>query len=416
MSHEAWPSIGIACDSALVTDAGRDRTGALDAMLRLDHPRKVAAAAWASEHVPDRSPTFDRARWRAAAEFGVLALKTPVADGGTGASTIDALLTFEGLGLGSADGGFVFALASQVFAMQTALVESGTAAHRAEWLPRLCSGTALGAFAMSEPAVGSDVASITTTITPDGDGWILEGEKAWVTLGPLADVVVVFATTDPGKGRWGITALLVPTDTPGVEIGPIEAKSGLGSCPFGRLRFRGCRLGADALMGPPGAGAAVFSSAVEAERAFLYAAQLGVMERHLERSIHRARSRVQFGKPIGAFQAVSHRIADMKLRHEAARMLVYKAGALHDRGESVAIAAALAKLQTSESAITSALDAVRIFGAEGYTVETGLEHDLRDAVGGLAYSGTSDIQRNIVAGLLGVDRPIRPGRQEPVRQ
>ena len=343
----------------------------------------------------------------------MLGTRTPVVYGGEGGSSIDALLTFEGLGLGAVDGGLVFALASQVFATQTALIESGSDRQRADWLPRLCSGEAIGAFAMSEPDAGSDVASITTTIAPDGAGWRLDGEKAWVTLGPVADFVIVFATADPAKGRWGITSLLVPTSTPGVEIGPTEAKSGLESCPFGRIRFDGCRLGADALIGPVGAGASVFSSAVEAERAFLYAAQLGVMERHLDRTIHRARSRVQFGKPIGAFQAVSHRIADMKVRHEAARLLVYKAGALHDRGDSVALAAALAKLQTSESAVTTALDAVRIFGAEGYTEAAGLEHDLRDAVGGLAYSGTSDIQRNIVAGLLGVDRPIRRGRGEP---
>ena len=182
---------------------------------------------------------------------------------------------------------------------------------------------------------------------------------------------------------------------------------GLHSCPFGQLTFHGCTVGPEAVLGKPGAGASIFGDAVESERAFLYAAQLGAMERVIDNAVARARERQQFGVPIGSFQAVSHRIAEMKLRHEAARLLIYKAAALADRGQQVALAAALAKLQTSEMAVLSALDSIRIHGAEGYTVAGGVEFELRDAVGGLAYSGTSDIQRNIVARLLGVDRPVR---------
>jgi alkylation response protein AidB-like acyl-CoA dehydrogenase len=232
--------------------------------------------------------------------------------------------------------------------------------------------------------------------------------KSWVTLGPVCDVVIVFATTDPAKGRWGITAFLVEANSPGLCRGPAQAKMGLRSCPFGSLELDGCVVGDDAVLGSPGAGASVFADAVESERAYLYAAQLGAMERVLDSSIERARQRQQFGAPIGTFQAVAHRIAEMKLRHEAARLLVFKAAALADRGKPVALAAALAKLQTSEMAVLSALDAIRIHGAEGYTEAGGIEFELRDAVGGLAYSGTTDIQRNIVARLLGVDRPVRP--------
>jgi alkylation response protein AidB-like acyl-CoA dehydrogenase len=393
---------------AVVDLAGGEPATFLDAMLDVDHLRKAAAADWARTHLRSRTASFDRARWRAAASAGVLGLRTPVALGGSGRSAVDSLLTLEGLGLGTDDAGLVFALASQVFAMQTALVESGTPDQQSTWLPRLCSGDAIGCFAMTEPDTGSDTAAITTTAVPlAGGSFRIDGEKAWVTLGPVADVVIVFASTDSTKGRWGITAFLVPLDTPGVVVGEVETKSGLHSCPFGRIRFDGCVVGADAVMGKPGAGSAIFTSAVEAERAFLYAAQLGAMERTMEAAVHRARSREQFGRPIGQFQAVSHRIADMKLRHEASRLLVYKAAALHDRGASVTMAAALAKLQTSESAITSAVDAIRIHGAEGYTEAAGVEMDLRDAVGGLAYSGTSDIQRNIVARMLGVERPVR---------
>jgi alkylation response protein AidB-like acyl-CoA dehydrogenase len=385
-----------------------DATAGIEALLDDAHPHKIAASRWAAEHLGDRNDGFDRARWRQAAEYGVLGLRTPAELGGSGASIVDTLLTFEGLGHGCPDSGFVFALASQVFAMQTALVGSGSPDQHATWLPRLCAGDAIGAFAMSEPAAGSDTAAITTTVAIGDDEIVIDGTKAWVTLGPVCDVVIVFATTDPALGRWGLTAVLVPIETPGVSVGPVEAKAGLKSCPFGTLTFDRCTLPRAAVLGAPGAGGAIFAQAVEAERAFLYGAQLGVMARTLERTIARAQQRTQFGRRIGEFQAVSHRIAEMKLRYEIARLLVYKAAILADRGESVTMAAALAKLHTSEAAVASALDAVRIHGAEGYTEAAGIEIELRDAVGGLAYSGTSEIQRNVVAGLLGVDRPPRP--------
>lgn len=389
-----------------MADAAAD-TATLEALLNVAHPLKVDTAAWARELCP-RGDQFDRDAWRAAAERGVLGVLVPKELGGGGASVVEALLVFEGLGLGCADNGFVFALSSQVFAMQRALLRAATPTQLERWLGPLISGDALGAFAMSEPAAGSDTAAIATTATPlDGGGFRLDGIKSWVSLGPVCDVVIVFATTDAALGRWGISAFLVDAATPGLARGPVDAKMGLHSCPFGQLSFDGCTVGPDAVLGNPGAGASIFADAVESERAFLYAAQLGAMERVIDGAVARARERHQFGVPIGTFQAVSHRIAEMKLRHEAARLLIYKAAALADRGAPVALAAALAKLQTSEMAVLSALDSIRIHGAEGYTVAGGVESELRDAVGGLAYSGTSDIQRNIVARLLGVDRPLR---------
>ena len=384
-------------------------TAAADALLRLDHPRKAAAAEWATRVLGTPSDTFDRERWGAAAEFGVQGLTAPTELGGSGLTMVESLLTFEGLGLGALDNGAVFALSAQVFAMQSALLAAGSAEQKKRWVPELCRGRAIGAFAMSEPDVGSDTASITTRATPLPDGgYRLDGVKTWVTLGTVCDVVVVFATTDPALKRWGITAFLVDARQAGVSAGPEIRKLGLDSCPFTTLSFEDCRVGPDAILGAPGAGASIFSGAVNAERAFLYAAQLGATERTIDLCVSRARNRIQFGQSIGSFQAVAHRIADMKLRHEAARLLVYKAAILSDLGRDVTMAAALAKVQTSEAAVQSALDAVQIFGAEGFTVAAGVERDLRDAIGGLSYSGTSDIQRNVIASLLGVDRPPHP--------
>ena len=388
--------------------SGFDHRITVEAMLDLEHPRKLAAADWARQALAGDADGFDRARWRRAAGFGVQALTIPAAYGGAEASGVEAMLTFEGLGLGCGDNGSVFALASQVFPSQMSIARFGSDAQRERWLPGLCDGSLVSSFAMSETGAGSDTGAIATTATLLDDGsYRLDGEKAWVTLGPVCDVVIVFATTQPGSGWWGLTAFLVDADAEGVVFGEVEPKMGMRSCPFGRLRLDGCIVNADQILGGVGAGGSLFSAAVEAERAFLYAAQLGSMERVLDRTIQRARSREQFGQPIGGFQAIAHRVVEMKLRHESSRLLLYAAAAKYDRGEPVAMAAALAKLQTSEMAVQSALDAMRIHGAEGYTDACGIEVELRDAVGGLAYSGTSEIQRNIVARLLKIDRPLR---------
>lgn len=381
---------------------------ALAAMLDDAHPIKMAAAEFARTSLTNIGPDeFDMSRWVAAAKFGIQGLMIPTDYGGQGKTAVEGALTFEGLGLGTNDNGFVFALAAQSFAMQRALITAGTETQRKRWLPELAAGKAVGCFAMSEPAVGSDTGAIGTTATPTDTGYVLNGTKAWVTLAPVADVIIVFATTDPSMGHWGLNGFILEMDRPGLTVGPVQRKMGINSCPFSEVTLADCAVTADDMLGNPGAGGSVFTSAVEAERAFLYSAQMGSMERVLNLSIERARSREAYGQPIGGFQGISHKIAEMKLRHETARLLIYKAAELFDRGEGMTMAGALAKLQTSEMAVQSALDAMRIFGAEGYTVDAPVEAELRDAIGGLAYSGTSEIARNLVARLLRVDRPLR---------
>lgn len=380
----------------------------LSAMTSLDAPRKLEAARWGERNLPDATHRpFDRSLWKTAAEFGVQATMMPPVYGGDGCSAVEAMLVFEGLGLGSPDNGTTFALASQTLAMQRGLAASASAAQAEKWLRPLISGDAIGSFAMTEPDAGSDTGAITTRATEQTDGsFVLNGDKAWVTLGPECDVVIVFATTDPAKKHWGITAFVVDARLPGVDRGQAITKMGLSNSPFGTMSFTDVVLSAEDVLGKVGAGGAIFTNAVEGERAFLYAAQLGAMERLLDSSIQRARTRQAYGKPIGSFQAISHRIADMKLRHEASRLLLYKAAILYDQGGPLTMAAALAKLQTSESAVTSSVDAIRIHGAEGYTAEAGIEGELRDAIGGLSFSGTSEMQKNLIARLLRLERPI----------
>lgn len=381
-------------------------------MINPAHPRKMAFAEWAEAELA----TPDLVRRDAACEFwapgwdrlvarGIPGVMVDPAWGGAGLDVGTALLTFEGLGYGCRDAGLLFAMATQVWTTQPIIERFGTDDQRERWLRPLCStdpdAAKRGAFCISEPKSGSDTFAMQTTWRHDDAGnYVLNGTKAWVTLGPVADVFVVFATANPELGRWGISAFIVDAQNPGVQVGENQPKLGLRTTPFANVDFVDCVVGPENLLGREGAGAAIFSHAMEAERAFLLVSQLGMMERQLDESVAYARERKQFGQPIADFQAVGHRLANMKLRHEVTRLLLYKAAALVAAGESTMMAASLAKIQTSEASVASSLDALLTFGARGVVSEYGIEQDLRNVAGGIVYGGTSDIQRNIVAELL----------------
>ncbi len=401
------------------TEEGSTADAALNALLEDHHPLATAASEWAAANAGHFERGIDRENWQLFASAGFQAITTPVSDGGLGRTTVDAMLAFEGLGHGCIDNGLVFALSSQVFATQNALRSGASPEQLATYLPGLLSGESFGAFAITEPDAGSDSSAIRTAAKridehaedphhPDAV-YEVTGEKCWITLGPIADVIVLFATTDPSLGKWGITAFVVEGTRAGIERGASVRKVGLDNSPFGSIQFDRCLLTAADRLGPEGAGGSIFTKAVEGERAFLFAGQLGATQRVIEQSIQQARSGVVVGADFGANQGVSHRIADMKLHHEMARLLVYKAAALHDRGKSVGMAAALAKLQTSEMAVASALESISMHGPAGY-LDGPIGSEAHDALGGLAYSGTSDIQRMIVGRLLRVDAPLRSRR------
>jgi alkylation response protein AidB-like acyl-CoA dehydrogenase len=213
---------------------------------------------------------------------------------------------------------------------------------------------------------------------------------------------VCYASNAPERGVLGISAFLVPKETPGFRVVREIPKMGVRTVPMGELAFENCQLPADALLGREGRGAEVFNASMEWERGSILASALGTMRRQLERCIAHARKRQQFGRPIGQFQAVAHRIVAMKLRLETCRPLVYRIGWLKEQGQDATMEAALAKLHVSECFVQNGLDAVQVFGALGFATEGGIERDLRDAVGSLIYSGTNDIQRNIIARELGL--------------
>jgi alkylation response protein AidB-like acyl-CoA dehydrogenase len=383
---------------------------AIDALLDDRHPLKMETAAWAAAELAqrdlmahDEACEFAHDDWMRCAERGIQGLLVPERFGGRGLDLASALLILEGLGLGCRDNGLTFALASQIVSHQLAIERFGSEEQKARWLPGLCAGTTIGAFAITEPDHGSDTTHMDARaeLRPDGS-YVLNGEKAYITLAARADLLVVFAATRPEAAGWGITAFIVPTDTPGVELGENKPKMGMRTTPFCNITLDDVVVPADCRLGPEGAGFSIFTAAMEAERAFVFITQVGAMERVLDETVAYASRRHQGGVPIGNFQGVSHRVADMKTRHEIARILIYKTALLVLDGKKPTLHAALTKLTVSEHALASSLDAVRVHGAVGYVSQYGVEREHRDAVGGLVYSGTSEIQRNIIARLLGV--------------
>lgn len=350
----------------------------------------------------DRDAVFPSEAWRKCARFGIQGLPFPEEYGGAGADVLTTMLTMEGLGYGCRDNGLIFAMNAQMWSVMMPIHSFGTESQKRKYLPGLCSGELIGAHGMTEPDTGSDAYSLRTTALRCDGGYLLNGSKMFVTNAPVADLAVVFATVDPARKMWGVTGFIVEKGTPGFTVSRELDKMGLRTSPMGELVFQDCFIPAENRLGPEGAGARIFNDSMEWERSCILASHIGAMQRQLEHAIQYAREREQFGQPIGKFQSVANRIVDMKLRLETARLLLYKVAWLKKNGKNAVMEAALAKLYLSESFIQSSLDAIRTLGSYGYMTEFEVERDLRDAIGGTLYSGTSDIQRNIIARLLGL--------------
>ncbi|HEX5094579.1 MAG TPA: acyl-CoA dehydrogenase family protein [Acidimicrobiia bacterium] len=340
--------------------------------------------------------------WKRCAAFGIQGLNVPEEYGGADADALTTIVAMEALGYGSRDNGLLFSINAQMWACQHPIVQFGTEEQKRKYLPRLCDGSSIAAHGMSEPGSGSDAFALATTAVLDGDHYILNGSKIFVTNAPVADLFVVFATTNPGKGFAGLCGFLVERDTPGFTVGRPLEKMGLRTSPMAELFFDDARVPVANLIGKPRGGMAIFNAAMERERSLILACTIGTMERLVEDSLAYAKQRRQFGQRIGKFQAVSHRIVEMKLRLETARLLLYRLGWLIDQGRPIGLDAALTKLYVSECFVQSGLDAVHVFGGYGYMQEYDVERVVRDALGSRLYSGTSDIQRNLAAMRLGL--------------
>jgi alkylation response protein AidB-like acyl-CoA dehydrogenase len=350
----------------------------------------------------DHDASFSRESWLKCARIDLLGLPVPPQYGGVGAGAKTIAAALEGLGYGCADNGLIFSLNAQMWACELPIVHFGREEQKHRYLPALCDGSLIAAHGMTEPGSGSDAFALTTTATRADGGWILNGSKAFVTNAPESELFVVFATTDRKLGFAGLSAFLVGRDAHGLTVGRPYSKMGLRTSHLSELFFSDCTLPADAMLGGEGAGMAIFNTSMRWERSLILAAAVGTMHRQLERCVRYARERVQFGQPIGAFQAVSHKIAEMKLRLETAHLMLYRIASLLEDGAATDLDASLTKLHLSECFVQSSLDALQIHGGYGYVTETGLERDVRDALGARLYSGTSEMQRNVVARHLGL--------------
>ena len=393
-----------------MTPREHDLLGLAEALAALDHPIKSETAAWArdnlSKHdrvVADQDSSFARDDWMRCADRGILRLFVPPELGGADLDLATTLLTLEGLGNGCDDSGLTYAIASQLLSTQIALSRFASPAQQQRWLPGLMDGSTFAAFAMTEPNSGSDAFALSARAErrPDGS-YVLNGHKSYITFAPICDMCIVFAATRPEAGRWGISAFVVETTLAGVERSAVREKMGMRTTPFGDLRFTDVVLAPDALLGREGAGASIFGAVLDVERSYVFAPQVGAMERQLTETISYARTREQGGHPIGHYQAVSHRIVGMKERHERARLFLYRAAIAAVTGRDQTMWASLAKLVAADAGIASSLDAVTTHGARGYVTEFEIERTMRDAVAGNVYSGSPDVLRNIVARLLGL--------------
>ena len=364
----------------------------------------AAAVAFAERELAgEPPPALDAALWRRCAEFGLAGLTVRRDLGGQGHDAVTAARVLEGVGYGASSTAPAFALAAHLLAVAMPVQAFGDEALARDVLPALCDGRLVGVHAATEPEAGSDSANVRTTATRDGDGgYVLDGLKTYVTNAPLADVLLVTASTDRARGFQGLSAFLVDRATPGLRVGPPMGKMGLAAAEMAEVYLDGCRIPASRRVGGEGQGSVVFRVAMEWERALILAPQVGAMARQLERTIEHARSRRQFGRRIGSFQGVSHRVAQMALRLETARLLLYKAAWCLNRERGAALGAALAKVGISEAAVATHLDALRVHGGAGYVQDLPVERDVRDAIGTLIHSGTSEIQYNLVASLLGL--------------
>jgi alkylation response protein AidB-like acyl-CoA dehydrogenase len=350
----------------------------------------------------DAGEAFNEAAWRHCADFGVLAMPVPKEHGGLGLGLSALLAVMEGLGYGTRDQGLLFSLNAHLWTNTIPILRFGTDAQRQRYLPGLCDGSLIGANAASEPDAGSDIFGMRTRAVRDGDAYVLNGTKMFVTNATVAHLFVAYATIDPALGATGITAFIIERETPGLSLSRKLHKMGLRTSPMAEVIFEDCRVPVSNRLGREGRGVEVFECSMEWERGCILASCLGVMRRQLEDCIRHARERKQFGRSIGKNQSVANRIVDMKVRLETCRPLVHRIGELKDGDKPAMLEAAMAKLYVSDCFVKSSLDAVQIFGGYGYMTEQQIERDLRDAVGSGLYSGTSEIQRNIIARMLGL--------------
>jgi alkylation response protein AidB-like acyl-CoA dehydrogenase len=346
----------------------------------------------------DRESRFPHTTVKRMGELGLLGIMVPEKLGGGGADTLSYVLALEEVAVACASHAVVMSVNNSLVCAP--LAKAGTPAQHERFLTPLASGHGLGCFALTEPQAGSDARNLTTLARREGDHYVLDGRKVFVTNGRESTVALVFAQTDPSQAHRGISAFLIEKGTPGFLVPKVEEKLGLRASDTAEFVFEGCRVPAANRLGAEGGGFKIAMAALDGGRIGIAAQAVGIGRAALEASVAYARERRSFGVPIGQHQQIQWMLADMATGVDAARLLTWRAAALKDRGKPYGTAASMAKLFASETAMRVATDAIQVHGGYGYMKEYPVERFFRDAKITQIYEGTSQIQRLVVARSL----------------
>ncbi|MFE1242681.1 acyl-CoA dehydrogenase [Fictibacillus sp. NPDC058756] len=348
----------------------------------------------AIEHM-EETEEFPRHLIKKMAELGLMGIPIPEEYGGAGMDFTSYIIAINELSKVSATIGVILSVHTSVGT--NPILYFGNEEQKKKYIPKLASGEYLGAFGLTEPSSGSDAASLKTRAVKQGDHYVLNGSKIFITNAGEADVYIVFASTEPDKGSYGISAFIVDKDTPGFSVGKKEKKMGLNGSNTCEIVFEDARVPAENLLGNEGEGFKIAMSNLDVGRIGIAAQSLGIAEAALEFATNYAKERKQFGKPIGANQGLGFKLADMATEVEAAKLLTYRAADLKTNNMPCGKEASMAKLFASETAMKSAIEAVQVYGGYGYTKEYPVERLFRDAKVCQIYEGTSEIQRMVLS-------------------
>lgn len=350
------------------------------------------AARWDREHV------FPHEAHKGLAALGAYGICVPESHGGAGLDYLSLALVLEEIAAG--DGGTSTAISVTNCPVNAILMRYGSEAQKRQWLTRLAAGELLGAFCLTEPHVGSDASALRTTARKDGDGYVIDGVKQFITSGKNGQLAIVIAVTDKGAGKRGMSAFLVPTDTPGYIVASLEDKVGQHSSDTAQIRFENCRIPAENLVGEEGEGYRIALSALEGGRIGIAAQSVGMARSAFEVALQYAKERESFGTAIFNHQAVGFRLADCATQLEAARQLIWHAASLRDAGRPCLKEAAMAKLFASEMAEKVCSAAIQTLGGYGYVSDFPVERIWRDVRVCQIYEGTSDVQKILIQRAL----------------
>ena len=350
------------------------------------------AAEW------DRESRYPKEIVAKLADLGFMGMFVPEEWGGAGLDQVSYTLAMEEISRGDASVGVIMSVNNSLTCWP--LLAYGNDKQKERWLKPMAPGKTLGAFCLSEPQAGTDAAAQTTTANPDGDGWVINGVKNFITNGPSADTLIVIAMTDISQGHHGISAFVIDADLPGVSVTHTEHKMGIRASETAQMAFDEVKVGPEALLGKVGEGFKIAMSTLDGGRIGIAAQALGIGQAALDHAVSYSKERQQFGRPLAKFQAIQFKLADMEMKLQASRLLTLRAAYVKDQGRRHSSESAMAKLMASTTAVHCAEEAVQIFGGNGFSVDYPVEKLMRDAKICDIYEGTNEVQRMVISAAL----------------